>query len=481
MVRLVLLSALLTMAPVLAQPEPEVQDGKVTVPITLHPTASPVPLSKMNLYPEYADQIPGNRVQGLLKVFAEQDNFFRRVNSEEWQKWLSMPLAELPTDIREKEAVASGIEYDTKYTRFLGYLDKGARFATIEWNEYFELRNEGFHMLLPEVQKMRSLASVAKLRLRGEIKNGEFPKAATTVKTLFGLGQALEQHPTLIGELVGVAIDTIAMTGLEEMVAQPGCPNIYWALSDLPRPLISLRRGIGGERMFLLSSFQKYLTADRAWTEAETRQFLDDLSEILQFENQRGGGVMPKMLRGARVRYAVLASDSERMKTARARLIEDGRSAEGVKAMTDLQIAVLDDFHRYEILRDEYFKAMNLPYAEGKAEMEKAEALVRERKTKGDIIGPALLPAVWKIKQAQLRLDQRVQYLRTIEAIRLYAHSHKGELPAKLADLGIPLPLDPVTGKTFEYSIADGIATLSGGNPSGLPQTNRVYKLTVKK
>lgn len=478
MLRLSLLLAFLVPLSALAQPHEEIKDGKVTVPIVLHPTAAPVPLSKMSLYPEYADQTPGNRVQGLLKVFMEQDNFFRMVNGEEWQKYAEMPLAELPENVREKFAVASGVEYDTKYTRFLGYLDKGARYATIDWNEYFDLRHDGFNLLLPEVQKIRALASVAKMRLRGEVKAGEFKKVATTVKTMFGMGQALEQHPTLIGHLVGVAIDSMALAGVEEMVGRPDCPNMYWPLTDLPRPLISIRRGVGGERLFLTAQFDKYLSADRAWTEAETRDFLDDLSTILQFEEQRGGGgILPKMLRGARVRYAVLAADSARMKAARERLVAEGRSADGVKAMTDLQVAVLDDFHRYEVLRDEFFKAMNLPYHEGKAEMDKAEALIRERKTKGDIVGPALLPAAWKVKQAQVRLDQRVAYLRVVEAVRLYAHANKGALPAKLSDLTVPVPTDPVTGKPFEYELKDGEATLTGG--AVLPA--RVYKLTVKK
>ena len=166
-----------------------------------------------------------------------------------------------------------------------------------------------------------------------------------------------------------------------------------------------------------------------------------------------------------------------RLTAARARLVADGMPADGVKAMGDLQIAVLDDFHRYEVLRDEYFKAMTLPYHEATIEMAKAEERIKTTKAKGDIIGPALMPAVWKVTQAQVRLDQRVAFLRAVEAVRLYAHANKGELPAKLADLTVPVPTDPVTGKPFEYAVADGVATLSGGKVLNV----REYKLTVKK
>ena len=40
---------------------------------------------------------PGNRVQGLLKTFMEQDKFFQRVNSDDWLKLLDMPLSDAYT------------------------------------------------------------------------------------------------------------------------------------------------------------------------------------------------------------------------------------------------------------------------------------------------------------------------------------------------------------------------------------------------
>ena len=33
------------------------------------------------------------------------------------------------------------------------------------------------------------------------------------------------------------------------MIEQPGCPNLYWALTYLPDPVISIRKGLQGERM----------------------------------------------------------------------------------------------------------------------------------------------------------------------------------------------------------------------------------------
>ena len=47
------------------------------------------------------------------------------------------------------------------------------------------------------------LGQAVQLRMRGEVKAGEFDKAVASARTLFGLARMLETHPTLIGGLVG--------------------------------------------------------------------------------------------------------------------------------------------------------------------------------------------------------------------------------------------------------------------------------------
>ena len=72
---------------------------------------------------------------------------------------------------------------------------------------------------------------------------------------MLALSRHLGEHPTLIADLVGIALATIAIGPLEEMLQQPGCPNLYWALTDLPTPFIDLRKGMRGERAFLTKDF----------------------------------------------------------------------------------------------------------------------------------------------------------------------------------------------------------------------------------
>ena len=79
-----------------------------------------------------------------------------------------------------------------------------------------------------------------------------------------------------------------------------------------------------------------------------------------------------------------------------------------------------------------------------------------------------ILPAVTKVYLVEARTDRRIAALRCIEAVRLYAASHGGALPASMAEITeVPVPLDPVTGKSFEYAASETKATLTGPPPAG--------------
>jgi hypothetical protein len=82
-------------------------------------------------------------------------------------------------------------------------------------------------------------------------------------------------------------------------------------------------------------------------------------------------------------------------------------------------------------------------------------------------------------------VDRQIAALRCVEAIRLYAAAHDGKLPAKLADITeVPVPVDPVNGKEFDYKLKEGKATLYGPPPGDdMPTPANVvnYELTIKK
>jgi hypothetical protein len=64
-------------------------------------------------------------------------------------------------------------------------------------------------------------------------------------------------------------------------------------------------------------------------------------------------------------------------------------------------------------------------------------------------------------------LERQIALLRHVEALRLYAAGHGGKLPARLSDIPVPLPVDPFSGKPFDYSVEATTAHLRGESPSG--------------
>src|SRR5262249_35536224 len=134
--------------------------------------------------------------------------------------------------------------------------DRAARMDKPDWQILPKLRTDGISLLLPDLQKMRELARGLQERFREELAQRRFDDALVTAKTMFALSRHMGEHPTLIGGLVGIAIATVAIGPLDEMLEQPGCPNLYWALTSLPHPLISMEKGMEGERVFILAELR---------------------------------------------------------------------------------------------------------------------------------------------------------------------------------------------------------------------------------
>jgi hypothetical protein len=351
-------------------------------------------------------------------------------------------------------------------------VDEGARLLTSDWQVWFNVRRDGIGTLLPEVQGMRELARVLKVRMRYEVKTGDFEKAAYTAATFYGLANSFEQHPTLIGMLVGIAIDAVGLGVVEEMIQQPGCPNLYWSLTERPAEGFSPRKAAQGERVIIHAHF-KPLTGDEVLSEAELQKMTAVIDPIAKLSQGGEGGDKRPV---PSVRFAELAKDEKKVTEFRKELVAVGRKAEAVAKFPPLQVVLAHNLLRYQILLDEMSAVFQVPHAEA---MKLATALEAKLKADPDaVLARELLPSVTKVRSALTRQQQRVACLRVIEAIRLHAHENGGKLPEKLADIKLPLPKDPATGKEFEYGVSGEVATLTPGNAEPL---TRVYEIRLKK
>ena len=79
---------------------------------------------------------------------------------------------------------------------------------------------------LEEVQSMREIANLLKLRCRLELAERNFDKAHKTIRVGLALARHVGTSEMLIQDLVAIAITSIMLGQIEEWVQQPGSPNL---------------------------------------------------------------------------------------------------------------------------------------------------------------------------------------------------------------------------------------------------------------
>jgi hypothetical protein len=437
---------------------------ETVIRMKVQPMAAPKPALKYQLLPELGEMNPGNPVLGYVRCFMEQSSFFFNKEAEALrERLLEMPLKDVP--VQQLQGYG-GIA--------LRQADHAARLDTPDWQVLRKLQKEGIELLVPDVQQLRRLAWALRVRLRIETAGGRFEDALTTAKTMFALARHLGEHPTLIGDLVGLAIAESTTKSLEEMVQQPGCPNLHWALADLPRPFIDLRKGLQGERVALAAEFAE-LDTRSPMSDARLARVVDRARRLVWLST-RPNAPRPRV----RAALEARAGDEAHVRAARKRLVESGLAADKLRQFPALQIVLLDEKHALEVLRDEATKAMALPFWQWQAE----RTVGRAAEGNGDPLLARYVPGFSKVRKAQARLEQRLALLRCVEALRLYAAEHGGRLPARLADVRLPLPVDPVTGRPLAYHRDGTTARLHGSAPRGMektPEYNIRYEVTLRK
>ncbi|MFO0877856.1 MAG: hypothetical protein U0840_10920 [Gemmataceae bacterium] len=441
-----------------AAPTPEATETVVRLKVT--PRAVPRPSLKYQLLPEVAELNPGNVIQGFLKCFMEQNHFFyNKEVVEAREKYQTMPLEDLPLkDLRGYGGAA------------LRQADLAARLETVDWQVLLQLKREGIYLLLPEVQQLRMLASALKVRFRVEVAEGRFDDAVRTAKTMFALGRCLGEHPTIISGLVGLAISSLAQGPLEEMIGKPGAPNLFWALSNLPNPLIDLRKGAQGERVLILGSELPELADPEPMTAAQLDKIRKKLVALFKVS---GDGPAE----GVDAWLDAQVANAEKVKARRARLIKLGHDARQVERYLPLHVVLADDALLYEEIQDDQLKWMTQPFWLAEPH------LVGTRTKNEHVLLPRLAGVFQRVKQAQTRFQQRMAMLTIVEAMRDHAAT-TGALPGKLTDIKLPVPVDPVTGRAFEYRLEDGKATLRGTPPRGFEKSavyNVRYEISLRK
>lgn len=427
------------------------------VRLVLHPAPATRPALKYQLLPTLYERRPGNAVVFYGRVQAEQTAFFR--SDEIWKniyRALEAPLEE----VRDMEHILRSQDGP-----IFKNLERGGQCEDSDWQ--YPAKEDGFNTLLPDAQQQRHYARLLVADARGRIARGDFDGALRTLKVGYAMARHTADNPFIVTGLIGVAISGMMSDCVQELIQQPGAPNLYWSLTYLPEPFLDLRPIFEGEMLAMGYAFPALRNADHSISDPEYwRRQLEKMVELHAEYDPLGPSEQAHFREEMVVR---LLRGYPRAKQA---LIQRGMSPERVEAMAVGQVVLLETSQRFDELRDELLKCVLLPYWQARPYLDEVERSLGQANRRWEEALPLCgkyFPAVQAGRRAFAILDRRIAELRVIEALRLYGASHDGRLPDRLDDLGVPIPIDPITGGPFEYRLDGKVAHVEGPPLPGRP------------
>ena len=144
--------------------------------------------------------------------------------------------------------------------------------------------------------------------------------------------------------------------------------------------------------------------------------------------------------------------------------------------MAPAHVLLLAGAESWEEMHDGYTKWLGINYSQWPSLPVYYDDLM---KNCGENPLSLFLPPIGVIGRAQARTERDFNSLRCIEAIRLYANSHDGKLPANLDDVKeVPIPPNPMTGKPFSYHLEGDTAVLLADGDTSI---NFEYRIKIAK
>ncbi|MBN2589296.1 MAG: hypothetical protein JXA96_05515 [Sedimentisphaerales bacterium] len=438
--------------------------------LSLKPAAEPIPALSYRLLPRFSEQKNGNAALFYYAATGFYPDEEGIDISEKISDWRNIPFEQL-----DRMEVERTLSY---FSACFHQIELATRRNYCQWEMPIE---EGFAMQMPNLAKFRRIIYALELKIQLEIANGNIEQVMKLLQQGMYMGRSIAEGPTLIQGLVGIAIDALMLDEIESFIQRPDAPNFYWALTSLPDPFVSLQRAIQTEREVIFFEFpelrdleNKVLTPEQA-TKFVT-EFLIKLNslgspfdEMVPFNNLMPAGFVM-------IHYY----------DAKKHLESKGFSNERIEQMPAAQAVMIYQKQQYMEIVDNIYKWFELPYSQVQSRFNEAEKLASKQQNNNGFktnVFFMIMPAVSRIAFMEARLERDIAMLRTIEAIRMFAANHSGEIPESLADITIvPIPVDPVTGKNFVYKKVDKLnarleAPKIPENDDKLP----AYELSFKK
>jgi hypothetical protein len=447
--------------------------------LTVSPQGAPEPALRYRLLPIVPELKEGNAAPIYLRLIHEQNDAAKKYLFETPVPWNKLPVEKIPLD--EARKFLQGMN------RFLTQFEFGARRRTVEWN-YAMDQGDPVGLLLPELQTMRNYTPLLVLQVRVALAEGDFARAARHIQTGLAFSRHVSSGPTVINRLVGIAQAWQFAGTVADFVERPEAPNLYWALTELPRPLIDMRGALEWEYVLLEAQMPELADLDRERTpeqwDAVLRRVRTEVHRIAILNGDQKPSRLPEWF-PAHYGPDEPAAKSPDLAAARQYVARvRGLTTARVEAMPPAQVLLIYLVGVYHELRDDGYRALGLPYPQARPLVEVYQKrVVAVPTSEGHLIARMFLSNLPKILQAEIRLARYFALLRVIEALRMHAAAHEGQLPDKLDDVKeVPVPADPGTGLPFEYRREGDTVTLTSqipGDPS--PGNGLRFRVTIRK
>ncbi len=367
------------------------------VRLYVRPAPSPRPALKYQLLPDVAELRPGNPAQNYRQVLHGAAEPLLQQRGD-------LGARPVPDDPARRAAAGRDGRGLWRRCAATGGLGRAARCARLAGAR--SAQEGGLETLPAEVGPLQILGEALQARFRIQVSRWRHDDATHAAATMFALARHLGEHPSEVGNLVGLWTAHLGLDTLEEMVQQPGCPNLYWALTDLPCPLVDVRKGVQGERA-LVAAELRGIRDDSPMTAEEIDAFVGRISGLLSYSRERTG----RPPRSPRIRFEARVKDEARVLAARARLVEAGLGRLKVSLYPATQVILVNEKREFEARRDDRIKLLGLPIVD----LDRA-AGAEGPASDGDNLFADLLPRIAVLRRTQARIEQQVALLRHVEA-----------------------------------------------------------------
>lgn len=413
---------------------PTVKEGtKVTErTIWLRP-AEAVVTGKSRLYPTAAERKPGDAAPILLRMNSEANTRRKTIADLEAKEYYQKPLEQLDAaDIQAAESVMIRSELRRAIFR-----------QTAGW-QYPIFETPHFSILLPDVQDTRLFARTMTTFARAAVLRNDLAAAEEWLLYSNGLARHVSETPFAVCQMVQAAEMNDALNATAELIQHPQATNYYWDLTYIPAPTSLVAEAV----QFEAGGWENTVLALKNLDAIETESQWEKVAQEVQVNLvMLGDSSSEKKSDDLLLGEAWVARSRERLP-----VVVPGTDASSAK-MSPAEVSV-----RYWWNRTQHFNAQIEAYLQLKPyqaiqQLYVANSTLEQIPDNEKIVKRGLGDLQHRMFVALTLLEQHVEMLRTIEAIRDWSAKNDGKLPKSLNDLSLAIAHDPLTGKPFEWSV----------------------------